>query len=192
MRFCPECGAAEVSHRIPAGDTHSRHVCDACGYVHYVNPKVIAGCIPVWEGQVLLCRRSIEPRRGYWTLPAGFLELGETMSEGARREALEEANARVEIGNLYALYSVPHISQVYALYSAELLDLDFSPGDESSEVALYREEDVPWDSIAFPAILKTLELYFEDRRRGRFRTHAGDIVRRPDGPVQPLYRIRSN
>jgi ADP-ribose pyrophosphatase YjhB (NUDIX family) len=191
VRFCLECGAGEVRRRIPDGDTHTRDVCDACGYVHYVNPKIIAGSIPVWEGRILMCKRAIEPRRGFWTLPAGFLELGETMSEGARREALEEANARVEIGDLYALYSVPHISQVYALFSGSLLDVDFSPGSESSQVVLYREEDVPWGEIAFPAIRKTLELYFEDRRRGRFRTHAGDIIRESGKAHEPLYRIRS-
>jgi len=159
--------------------------------VHYVNPKIIAGSIPVWEGRILMCKRAIEPRRGFWTLPAGFLELGETMSEGARREALEEANARVEIGDLYALYSVPHISQIYALFSGSLLDVDFSPGRESSQVVLYREEDIPWGEIAFPAIRKTLELYFEDRRRGRFRTHAGDIIRESGKAHEPIYRIRS-
>lgn len=192
MKFCAECGASNVSHRIPEGDTHARHVCGACGFINYVNPKVIAGSIPTWEDQILLCRRAIEPRVGLWTLPAGFLEMGETMSEGAKREALEEANAHVDIGDLYALYSVPHISQVYALFVGTLSEPIFSPGDESLEVALYREEEIPWDDIAFPAIHKTLELYFEDRRTGRFRTHAGDIVRTLGEQVEPLYRIRSN
>lgn len=192
MKFCAECGANDIHHRIPEGDTHPRDVCAGCGFINYVNPKVIAGCIPVWDNQLLLCRRAIEPRVGLWTLPAGFLEMGETMSEGAKREAFEEANAQVEIGDLYSLYSVPHISQVYAFFIGTLAEPSFSPGEESLEVALYREEDIPWDSIAFPAIHKTLQLYFEDRRNGRFRIHAGDIVRTAGEPAELLYRIRSN
>jgi len=191
VNYCPECGAAAVSLRVPPGDTRARQLCERCGHIAYVNPKMVAGAIPVWEEKVLLCRRAIEPRAGLWTLPAGFLELGETMAEGARREALEEANADVEIGDLYALYSVPHISQVYALFRARLLDASVAPGEESLEVALFSEEAIPWAEIAFPAIGKTLELYFEDRGRGRYRTHAGDILRASQEDPTAIFRIRS-
>lgn len=191
MNFCTHCGERLV-RQVPEGDSRLRHVCPACRHVHYVNPKVVAGAIPQWEGQILLCRRAIEPRRGGWTLPAGFLEDGETMAEGARREAIEEAHASVEIEELYALYSVPHISQVYAFFRSRLLDLDFRPGAESLEVRLYREEEIPWRELAFPAVHKTLELFFADRRQGRFRTHAGDILRHPGERFEPIFRIRSN
>ena len=157
-----------------------RHVCSLCGYIHYVNPKVIAGCLPVWEDKVLMRKRAIDPRYGLWTLPAGFLEMGETLAQGASREAWEEAYANVELDRLYALYSVPYISQIYAIFHARLVDLNFAAGEESLEVALYAEHEIPWDTIAFPAVHKTLELYFEDRRAGRLRSHTGDI-HRPDG-----------
>jgi ADP-ribose pyrophosphatase YjhB (NUDIX family) len=189
--FCLQCGTEKVSRRTPPGDTHERHVCDECAYVHYENPKVIAGCIPEYEGKILLCRRAIEPRRGWWTLPAGFLELGETMAEGASREALEEANAVVAIESLYTIFSVPHISQVYAFFRARLPNADFAPGEESLAVALYDEHDIPWDDIAFAAVHKTLELYFADRREGRFRTHSGDVVRTPGPDAQTHFQIHS-
>ncbi len=191
MKYCLECGSSEVEHRIPAGDNMPRHVCGSCGYIHYVNPKVIAGCLPVWNDQVLMCKRAIEPRYGLWTLPAGFLEMGETLAEGASREAWEEAYAKVEIGRLYALFSVPHISQVYAIFHVRLVDLDFAPGEESLETALYFEEEIPWDTIAFPAVHKTLELYFEDRREGRLRTHTGEIRRHGDPSTTAAFDITS-
>jgi ADP-ribose pyrophosphatase YjhB (NUDIX family) len=138
---------------------------------------VIAGCIPEWNGQVLLCKRSIEPRYGYWTLPAGFMELGETTPEAAIRETLEEANARVEIQALYAVINLPHVDQVYMMFRSHLLDLDFSPGHESDVVELYREEHIPWDNIAFTTIRQTLKFFFDDQRKGQFRLHTGDITR---------------
>ena len=132
MKFCSQCGAA-VSSRIPDGDTLPRYVCDSCHTIHYQNPKMVVGCIPEWEDKILLCRRAIEPRHGLWTVPAGFMENGETTDQGALRETLEEANARVEIGSLYALYNIPHINQVYILFRARLLDLDFKAGAETLE-----------------------------------------------------------
>lgn len=168
MKFCPECGAP-VELRIPEDDHRERHVCPACGAIHYLNPKLIVGAIPEWEdGRILLCRRAIEPRHGLWTLPAGFMENDETTLEGAARETLEEANARVEIGDLYAVYNLPHINQVQMLFRAKLLDLDFSPGVESLEVELFEEQQIPWDELAFRPVKYTLEHYFADRKAGQF------------------------
>ncbi len=178
MNFCSHCGAP-VTQRIPPGDDRPRHVCDACGTIHYQNPKIIAGCVPIWDEQVLLCRRAIEPRHGLWTLPAGFMENGETTPAAAARETLEEANARVEVGQLFTYLNVPRINQVYVLFLGRLLDLDFSAGPESLEVALFTEQAIPWSEIAFPSIERTLELFFSDRRAGQYRTHVADIHRRP-------------
>ncbi len=166
MKFCSECGSARIELRIPDGDSLPRHVCADCHTIHYLNPKVVVGCLPEWEGQVLLCRRAIEPRLGLWTLPAGFLENGETVSEGAARETLEEANARVEVGDLYTLISLPQIHQVYMMFRARLLDTDFGPGPESLEVALFDEADIPWETLAFRTITRTLRNYFLDRKEG--------------------------
>ena len=175
MNFCSHCGA-KVALRIPAGDTLPRHVCDACGTIHYRNPLMVIGAIPESEDRILLCRRAIEPRSGYWTLPAGFMELGETTREAAIRETLEEANARIELGELYSVLSVRHANQVHLFYRARLLDMDFSPGTESLEVALFREEEIPWADLAFRTIVTTLRHYYADREAGEFRMHAGDIV----------------
>jgi ADP-ribose pyrophosphatase YjhB (NUDIX family) len=176
MNFCSQCGAG-VRVSIPPGDDRPRHVCTRCGTVHYQNPKVVVGCIPEWEDKILLCRRAIEPRSGLWTLPAGFMEQGETTLAGAAREALEEANARVAIGPLYSLFNLPHIDQVYLLFRGELLDLDFSPGAESLEVRLFGEAEIPWGELAFPVVRETLGLYFRDRAAGRGGLRMGDIVR---------------
>ena len=174
MKFCSQCGAT-VEHKVPEGDTLPRYVCDACDTIHYQNPKVVTGCIPEWEDKILLCRRAIEPRTGLWTLPAGFMENSETSSEGAARETLEEACARVEIGDLYALFNIPHISQVYLLFRARLLDLDYSPGLESLEVNLFAEHEIPWDEIAFAVVKETLQRYFKDRARGVYSLQVDDI-----------------
>jgi ADP-ribose pyrophosphatase YjhB (NUDIX family) len=155
--------------------------------VHYQNPKVVVGCIPEWEDKVLLCRRAIEPRYGLWTLPAGFMERGETTLAGAARETLEEANARVAIGPLFSLFNLPHIDQVYLLFRGELLDLDFHPGTESLEVRLFAESEIPWDELAFPVVKETLGLYFRDRAAGREGLRVGDIVRE-DGELR-RYRV---
>ena len=176
MKFCSNCGSA-VALKIPVGDSLPRHVCDACGTIHYQNPKMIVGCIAEWESRILLCRRAIEPRHGLWTVPAGFMENGETTAQGALRETLEEANARVEIGPLYAMYNIPHINQVYILFRARLLDLDFSAGTESLEVRLFEEAEVPWEQLAFATVRNTLTHYYADRKAGEYCFHLGTIER---------------
>lgn len=175
MKFCSQCGN-KVVLRVPDGDNRSRHVCIECDAIHYQNPRIIAGCLPLFEDRVLLCKRSIEPRSGKWTLPAGFMENGETTEQAALRETSEEANARAEILHLYTLFSLPHISQVYLFYRARLLDLDFSAGEETLEVSLFEENDIPWDELAFPVITQTLEHYFEDRKADHFPMRSKDIV----------------
>lgn len=174
MNYCSECGAPVVL-RVPDGDSLPRYVCPNCGTVHYQNPKMVVGCIPEWEDRVLLCRRAIEPKHGMWTLPAGFMENGETTAEGAARETWEEAGARIEIGSLYTLYNLPHVNQVYFIFRARLLDLDFQPGIESLDARLFTEAEIPWDRIAFRTVRSTLEQYFADRRNDRFAFHFGDI-----------------
>jgi ADP-ribose pyrophosphatase YjhB (NUDIX family) len=174
IKFCNSCGAQTVQ-RVPDGDTFVRAVCDACNTIHYENPKIVVGCVPAYGDRILLCKRAIEPRHGLWTLPAGFMENEESASQGAAREALEEANARVEIEDLYTVYSIPHISQVYMMFRARLLDTDFSPGIESLEVKLVGEDEIPWNELAFAMVRRTLEHYLEDRKRGVFVTRFGDI-----------------
>lgn len=176
IKFCPECGAP-VELRIPADDNRERHVCTVCTTIHYLNPKMIVGAIPEWEdGRILLCRRAIEPRHGLWTLPAGFMENGETTLEAAARETQEEANAMVQVGDLYSLYNIPYINQVYMLFRARLLNLDFSPGIESLEVELFAENEIPWDDMAFRAVSMTLKNYFDDRKDGNYKFHIGDLL----------------
>jgi ADP-ribose pyrophosphatase YjhB (NUDIX family) len=176
MKFCPECGAP-VELRLPPDDNRERHICTVCTTIHYQNPKMIVGAIPEWEdGRILLCRRAIEPRHGLWTLPAGFMENGETTPEAAARETLEEANAQVQIGELYSMYNIPYINQVYLLFRARLLNLDFSPGVESLEVALFAENDIPWDTLAFRAVSLTLQQYFADRKAGVYKFHIADLL----------------
>jgi ADP-ribose pyrophosphatase YjhB (NUDIX family) len=183
MKFCSQCGSPEIELRVPAGDTLPRYICPACGTIHYQNPKIVVGCLPEWEDRVLLCRRAIEPRRGLWTLPAGFLENGETVVAGALRETLEEASARVEIGELYTMISLPQINQVYVMFRARLADLDFGPGPESLEVRLFHEDEVPWGELAFRTITRTLRNYFLDRRLGAFAVHVSTLERR--APLEP-------
>ncbi len=174
MKFCSECGAP-VERRIPDGDRLPRYVCPACGSIHYHNPKIVVGCIAEWEDKILLCKRSIEPRYGLWTVPAGFMENGETTLEGAQRETIEEANARVEIGPLYALHNLPYIDQVYLIFRARLLDLDFSAGAETLEVRLFSEAEIPWELIAFRTVRHALTRYYEDRRSGGYSFHIATI-----------------
>ena len=178
MRFCSACGSSRIELRIPEGDTLPRHVCADCGTIHYQNPKVVVGCLPQWGDRILLCKRAIEPRYGLWTLPAGFLENGETLANGALRETLEEADARVEIGDLYTVISLPQINQVYMMFRSRLLDLGFGSGPESLDVQLFDENEIPWESIAFRTIARTLRNYFLDRRLGAFTMHVSAIERR--------------
>ena len=177
MKFCSTCGSGSLATRIPDGDNVNRIVCDVCATIHYQNPRVVVGCLPEWEDKVLLCKRAIEPRYGLWTLPAGFLENGETVEQGAMRETAEEANARVELGDLYTMISLLHVSQVYMMYRAKLVDLDFGPGTESLEVRLFTEDEIPWESLAFRTIARTLRRYFLDRKRGAFGFHSSSLDR---------------
>jgi len=161
MNFCSHCGKPTCL-KVPDGDHRERHVCDHCNIIHYQNPRIIAGCIPTSGDRVLLCKRAIEPRRGYWTLPAGFLENGETTMEGALRECQEEAGAQLHNPLLCGIYDIPHISQVYVFYRGPLINDTFSVGDESLEVELFREQEVPWENLAFPVISLALEHHFAD------------------------------
>jgi len=161
---------------VPPGDTLPRWVCDNCGEIHYQNPKLVVGTIPEHEGRVLLCRRAIEPRYGYWTLPAGFMENDETAWQAALRETLEEAGATVELAEPFSLISVPRVNQVHLFYRARLRDLEFKPGEETLEVALLEEAAIPWQEIAFRTVGLTLKHWFEDRKRGAFAFHAEDIA----------------
>jgi len=175
MKFCSSCGAPVALHK-PPDDHRERYVCTVCAAIHYQNPRMIVGTIPEWEdGRILLCLRAIEPRRGLWTLPAGFMENDETTWQGAARETLEEANARVQVHELYGMYNLSYINQVHLLFRATLLDLDFSPGVESLEVKLFSEAEIPWDQLAFRPVRYTLEHYFADRKRGQFILHSGDL-----------------
>ncbi len=178
--FCSVCGHA-IAHRVPPGDNRPRACCDACGAIHYVNPRMVVGTVPVWGEQVLLCRRAIEPRRNYWTLPGGFLEVGETVGAGAARETDEEAGARIALGPLFTMLDVLHVHQVHAFFRATLLDTDFAPGEESLEVKLFDEAGIPWDELAFRTVSITLRHFFEDRARGRFELHTGAV----DGSPRP-------
>ena len=167
MKFCNQCGSP-LEMKIPPGDDRQRHVCTACESVHYINPRIITGCVPAYEDGVLLCKRAIEPRKGYWTLPGGFLEKGESIAEGAVRETWEEACAKVELHELYGVVDILHIGQIYMFYRATLKTPEFSPGDESLETRLFKEDEIPWKEIAFPSISWILKHYFNDARNGQF------------------------
>ncbi len=176
MRFCSNC-AAPLVRKVPDGDTVSRHVCEQCGAIHYQNPRVVVGCIPEYDGRILLCLRAIEPRIGYWTFPAGFLENGETLEAGAARESLEEACARVEIGSLVSVVNVVHAHQVHMAFRARLIDGKFSAGHETADAALFDKEDIPWDEIAFPSVEHALKAYFSDLDARQETTHVATVDR---------------
>jgi len=176
VAFCTQCGG-KISVRMPPGDDRPRHICSECGYIHYVNPKLVVGCVAEWEDRILLCRRAIEPRHGKWTVPAGFLESGETVAEGAGREAFEEARARIEIIAPYVLLNLTFVAQVYLMFRARLIDGKFAAGEESLEARLFEEREIPWDDLAFTSVKETLRYYFEDRSTGHFPFHMGDISR---------------
>lgn len=175
MNFCHVCGS-KVERIIPENDDRHRHVCKSCGEVHYQNPRIIVCTLPCHEDKVLLCKRSIEPRFGFWTVPGGFMENDETIHEGALRETLEEACARVELHGLYTYYSLPHINQAHLFFRSTLLDLDFAAGFESQEVGLFSKEEIPWDDIAFLPVGNTLEHYFNDLADGKFPIRSADII----------------
>ncbi len=174
MNYCSECGQP-VSLQIPQGDNRERCVCRHCGQIHYENPKIVTGCLPLWNDRVLLCKRAIEPRRGLWTLPAGFMENGESMQQGAIRETREEACARIEIKQLYTLFNLPQINQVYVFFIGSLIDENFAPGEESLETALFDEPQIPWEHLAFAVVRETLSHFFADRKNGNFIARVGDI-----------------
>ncbi len=175
MNYCSNCGNT-VKLGTPPGDDRPRYLCASCGAIHYENPKVVVGCIPEMDGKILLCRRSIEPCLGKWTLPAGYLENGETVSQGARRETLEEAGARIEILAPYALFNICYVNQIYVMFRARMLDANVEAGRESSEVRFFSEKETPWDRIAFTVIEETLRRYFKDKPAGLFPFHIGDIL----------------
>jgi ADP-ribose pyrophosphatase YjhB (NUDIX family) len=181
LHYCPTCGSGDVSWRVPAEDNRERHVCEACGEIHYQNPRNVAGCIAEHDGRILLCRRAIEPRHGFWTVPAGFMENHETLAQAAARETEEEACARASGLALYAVFNLPHISQVYVMFRAAVPDGQAAAGAESLEVAWFDESQVPWDALAFPVVRESLRWYLADRRRGRYPVRMGDILRLDDG-----------
>ncbi|MBL6751530.1 MAG: NUDIX hydrolase [Nevskia sp.] len=189
MKFCSSCGE-QVELKTPPGDHLPRHVCPACGAIHYHNPKVIVGCVPEdGEGRILMCRRAIEPRLGMWTFPAGFLEMNETSSQGAAREALEESQAEVDVDDLFVVISVPYVSQIYMIHRARLLNPHHGPTHESSETQLMREDQIPWDSIAFPTIYHGLKFFFEDRARGVRGFHSLELSSRRLRPEQSIQSL---
>lgn len=167
VKFCALCGA-KTENRVPEDDHNPRDICSSCGHIHYVNPKLIAGAIPIKGDKVLLCRRNIEPRKGYWTLPAGYMEMSESSQEGAARETFEESEATLENMELYSIIDLPHISQVYMFYRADLVGDHYAPTPESTEVKLFDEKDIPWNELAFPVVTSTLKRYFEERQSGDF------------------------
>jgi ADP-ribose pyrophosphatase YjhB (NUDIX family) len=184
MNFCNQCGS-RVELRVPPGDHLPRYVCEACGTIHYENPKLVVGCVPDYRGQILLCRRAIEPRLGFWTVPAGFMENGETLQQAAARECQEEALARVQIGSLLSIVHVLHAHQVHVFFRAVLPELDFGAGAESLEVKLVGPEEIPWSDLAFPSTVFTLQRYLEDQAAGRELHHFTDIDRRIRGMPSP-------
>ncbi len=174
IRHCRACGAP-VRREVPPDDNRERAVCTQCRTIHYENPLNVVGTVPVWQGRVLLCRRNIEPRYGKWTLPAGFMELGETTAQGAVRETVEEAGAQIELGGLITLINVVHVGQVHLYYRATMLSDALDPGPETIEAALFDEADIPWDELAFTTVQITLQRFFEDRRQGQCSFHVADI-----------------
>jgi ADP-ribose/FAD diphosphatase len=176
MKFCSQCGAP-VERKVPAGEDRERWVCGACGTIHYENPRMVVGCIIEEQERILLCKRAIEPRHGFWTVPAGFLELGESTVQGAVRETHEEAGAQVKVIAPYAHFDIPHIGQAYVFYRAKLLSPDFAPGPESLEAKLVHHSEIPWTELAFPVVRIALELHDEDMKKQSYRYHHGILVR---------------
>ena len=177
MNYCSHCGSADLAFKTPTGDNRPRFMCAACQTIHYQNPKIVAGCLPIYGTKVLLCKRAIEPRRGYWNIPSGYLENGETLEAGAAREVYEEAVAKVTDQRLHTVYSIPHINQVYVHFLAELVDGAFAVGEESLECRLFEEEEIPWAEIAFSSSVYSLKRFFADRKAGVARTHVGTYTR---------------
>lgn len=175
IQFCTQCGSP-VSFSIPAGDNRPRHICTHCAHIHYENPRLVVGCLAIWEGKILLCRRAIEPRLGYWTLPAGFMENGETTAQAAIRETQEEAGASIEIDAPCLMVSLAHIDQVHLFYRGRLLTPDYAAGEESLEVALVAPNEIPWQELAFRSVKLCLEQYLEDSQSGQFRFREAELL----------------
>jgi ADP-ribose pyrophosphatase YjhB (NUDIX family) len=173
MRYCSECASNRISFRIPEGDTIHRFVCSNCGKIHYLNPRIVVGCLPVSGNKILICKRAIEPCIGKWNLPAGFMENNETAEEGAIRETNEEANADVSIIRLHCIYSIPHVNQVYLIFLAKLNNLNFSPGIETSETKLFDRNEIPWNDIGFTSSKYAIKRYFENMSNDSIETHIG-------------------
>lgn len=176
MKYCCECGE-KVHIAVPEGDNRPRYVCAGCETIHYQNPKMVVGCLVEHDNKVLLCKRAIEPRYGLWTLPAGFMENDETTMQAAARETIEEAGADVEITQLFSMFSLPHIDQVYLLYRAKFKEVSFFAGTESLAVELFSEDEIPWDEIAFPVITESLKRFFADKKSGQFQIHNGAMFK---------------
>ncbi len=185
MKYCSSCGE-DVAKRIPDGDDRPRYVCNGCDVVHYQNPKMVVGIVASQEHKVLMCRRAIEPRKGFWTLPAGFMENGETTMAGAIRETWEEAYAKVDSPTLYRMFELPYINQVYIFYRAKLLDGKYSAGPESLDVQLFSEDQIPWSEIAFPIVTEILHEHFDDTRKNEFPVRISEVdpVWQRKGPKQ--------
>lgn len=183
MKYCSTCGAT-LELRVPDGDNRERNCCPSCKAIHYVNPKIVVGTITTFEDKVLLCKRAIEPRYGYWTLPAGFMELNETTHQGALRETFEEAGAQATLGPLFTVFDVLRAEQVHMFYRATLSKPEFYAGEESLDVRLYAEDEIPWDEIAFKTVSKTLKLFFEDRKAGQYTLHTGDVFDHTDWAIE--------
>jgi ADP-ribose pyrophosphatase YjhB (NUDIX family) len=175
VKYCNQCGS-KGTYRIPQGDDRLRFICDNCQTIHYQNPKLVVGCIPLWQDRLLMCRRAIQPRYGTWTIPAGFLEVGETVEEGAIRETYEETGATVEIIKPYALYNLSFIGQVYLIFLIRLVDSNSRTGYESLEVRLLEEHEIAWDELAFSVIRQVLQQYFKDTSKEIFNFYMDDIT----------------
>ena len=189
MKFCSSCGQT-VSQQIPEGDNRLRFVCDECGIIHYSNPNNVCGAILTWGDKILLCKRAIKPRYGLWTLPAGFMENGETITEAAARESMEEANAAAHKLDLFGVFSLPHISQVYMMFKGELVTENVSPGIESLETELFDIEDIPWDELAFPVVTRSLKLFINEQNSIAVNNdvHTATAVKHPDGKIDWVNR----
>ena len=170
QKFCSQC-ATPITRRIPPGDNRERDLCENCGAVHYQNPRLVVGTMPVWQDKVLLCLRAIEPRANFWTLPAGFMELAESLSEGAERETQEEAGVKIKLGGLYTVIDIPHVDQVHVYFMAEAQGPELDPGPETIEARWYGLDEIPWDQLAFKSVYTTLKHYIADRETGQFPTH---------------------
>lgn len=175
MNFCSNCGSDSLEFKIPEGDNYARFVCNNCGTIHYQNPKIIVGCLALHQEQVLLCRRAIEPRYGFWNLPGGFMENGETVEQGAQRETLEETNASVDIIRLHSVYNIPHVNQVYLHFLANMEEPYFTETSESLEVKLFTPSEIPWDEIAFSSTTFSLQKYFEYKETQYPPVHIGEF-----------------